>query len=181
MRRRAHKAGACAARRARRPSEYAYQRDEVPALPGFCPSIAIWGGSDPLLPAGTRERLSALIPELEAHVIRPAGHFLTETHSRALRDYLRGWLKYVLTPSLFGRLSCIIIAETPGNISGATIRGETMPKLEPYSRKCPYSYALGLFPSLTLMDERPELAMRLLLHPGGYGQRRRGKTACALP
>ena len=69
--------------------------DEVPALPGFCPSIAIWGGSDPLLPAGTRERLSALIPELEAHIIRPAGHFLTETHSRALRDYLRGWLKYV--------------------------------------------------------------------------------------
>ena len=69
--------------------------DEVPALPGFCPSIAIWGGSDPLLPAGTRERLSALIPELEAHIIRPAGHFLTETPRRALRDYLRGWLKYV--------------------------------------------------------------------------------------
>ena len=42
-----------------------------------------------------------------------------------------------------------------------------MPKLEPYSRKLPYSYALGLFPSLTLMDERPELAMRLLLHPEG--------------
>ncbi len=44
-----------------------------------------------------------------------------------------------------------------------------MPKLEPYSRKLPYSYALGLFPSLTLMDERPELAMRLLLHPEGMG------------
>ena len=44
-----------------------------------------------------------------------------------------------------------------------------MPKLEVYSRKLPYSYALGLFPSLTLMDARPELAQRLLLHPEGMG------------
>ena len=35
------------------------------------------------------------LPEVEAHIIRPAGHFPMETHSRALRDYLRGWLKYV--------------------------------------------------------------------------------------
>lgn len=39
--------------------------------------------------------LCALVPEIEPHVIRPAGHFPMETHSRALRDYLRGWLKYV--------------------------------------------------------------------------------------
>ena len=44
-----------------------------------------------------------------------------------------------------------------------------MPKLEPYSRKLPYSYALGLFPSLQLMEEQPERAMRLLLHPEGIG------------
>ena len=44
-----------------------------------------------------------------------------------------------------------------------------MPKLEVYSRKLPYSYALGLFPSLTLISARPELAQRLLLHPEGMG------------
>ncbi|HIS04046.1 MAG TPA: TrmH family RNA methyltransferase [Candidatus Pullichristensenella avicola] len=44
-----------------------------------------------------------------------------------------------------------------------------MPKLEPYARALPYSYALGLFPSLTLIDARPELAMRLLVHPDGMG------------
>ena len=69
--------------------------DAVPPQRGFCPAIAIWGGSDPLLPADARERLTALQPEVEAHIIRPAGHFPMETHSRALRDYLRGWLKYV--------------------------------------------------------------------------------------
>ena len=37
-----------------------------------------------------------------------------------------------------------------------------MPKLEPYARKLPYSYALGLFPALTLMSTRPELAQRYL-------------------
>ena len=69
--------------------------DEVPPQRGFCPSMAIWGGSDPLMPADARERLAALLPEVETHIIRPAGHFPMETHSRALRDYLRGWLKYV--------------------------------------------------------------------------------------
>ena len=44
-----------------------------------------------------------------------------------------------------------------------------MPKLEAYSRKLPYSYALGLFPSLTLISTRPELAQRLLLNPEGMG------------
>ena len=69
--------------------------DEPTPPADFCPSIAIWGGSDPLMPADTRERLAAQAPDLEAHIIRPAGHFPMETHSRALRDYLRGWLKYV--------------------------------------------------------------------------------------
>ena len=42
-----------------------------------------------------------------------------------------------------------------------------MPKLEPYSRKLPYSYQLGVFPSLMLLEARPDCARRLLLHPQG--------------
>ena len=42
-----------------------------------------------------------------------------------------------------------------------------MPKLEPYSRKLTYSYALGVFPSLMLMEAQPQRALRLLLHPDG--------------
>ena len=42
-----------------------------------------------------------------------------------------------------------------------------MPKLEPYSRKLDYSYQLGVFPSLMLLEARPECALRLLLHPQG--------------
>ena len=44
-----------------------------------------------------------------------------------------------------------------------------MPKLEPYSRKLPYSYQLGVFPALMLLEARPECARRLLLHPQGLG------------
>lgn len=42
-----------------------------------------------------------------------------------------------------------------------------MPKLEPYSRKLSYSYQLGVFPSLMLLEARPECAARLLLHSQG--------------
>ena len=42
-----------------------------------------------------------------------------------------------------------------------------MPKLEPYSRKLNYSYALGVFPSLMLMEAQPHRVQRLLLHPDG--------------
>ena len=38
-----------------------------------------------------------------------------------------------------------------------------MPRLEPYSKDLSYSYALGLYPSLTLMERRPETVSRLLL------------------
>ncbi len=40
-----------------------------------------------------------------------------------------------------------------------------MPKLEPYSKKLAYSYALGAFPALKLLEYRPEAARRLLLRP----------------
>ena len=42
-----------------------------------------------------------------------------------------------------------------------------MPKLEPYSRKLDYSYQLGVFPALMLLEARPECALRLLLNPQG--------------
>ena len=42
-----------------------------------------------------------------------------------------------------------------------------MPRLEPYSRKLPYSYALGVFPALKLLQARPETVSRLLLHSEG--------------
>ena len=42
-----------------------------------------------------------------------------------------------------------------------------MPKLEPYSKKLSYSYTLGVFPSLMLLEARPDKAVRLLLHPAG--------------
>ena len=42
-----------------------------------------------------------------------------------------------------------------------------MPKLEPYSKKLSYSYTLGVFPSLMLLEARPDKAVCLLLHPAG--------------
>ena len=44
-----------------------------------------------------------------------------------------------------------------------------MASLEAYSKKLDYSYCLGLFPSLTLMQSRPDTALRLLIHPSGEG------------
>ena len=35
-----------------------------------------------------------LLPDAETHALKSAGHFLMETHSRAIRDYLRGWIRY---------------------------------------------------------------------------------------
>lgn len=44
-----------------------------------------------------------------------------------------------------------------------------MPKLESYDKKLDYSYCLGIFPCHALLDAKPEMAMRLLLHPAGIG------------
>lgn len=52
---------------------------------------------------------------------------------------------------------------------GSGTWGDSMSKLEPYRKKLPYSYCLGLFPSITLMETRPERATRLLVHPSGTG------------
>lgn len=61
---------------------------------GFCPTLALWGGRDALMNAAAIENVRTLLPEAETHVLKSAGHFPMETHSKALRDYLRGWLKY---------------------------------------------------------------------------------------
>lgn len=61
---------------------------------GFCPTMAIMGGLDPLNDDTRRAQAQRLLKDAEAHIISSAGHFPMETHSRALRDYLRGWLRY---------------------------------------------------------------------------------------
>ena len=61
---------------------------------GFCPTMAIIGGRDPLIDETRQAQIDDLLAEAETHNIRSAGHFPMETHSRALRDYLRGWLRY---------------------------------------------------------------------------------------
>ena len=42
-----------------------------------------------------------------------------------------------------------------------------MPKLDPYDKKLSYSYALGIFPALKLLENRPDCVTRLLLSPDG--------------
>ena len=61
---------------------------------GFCPALALWGARDPLLSGDTRGKLRRFLPDAEIHVLKSAGHFPMETHSNALRDYLRGWIRY---------------------------------------------------------------------------------------
>jgi len=61
---------------------------------GFCPTMALAGGRDPLLDEDRLSQMRALLPDAEIHRLASAGHFPMETHSKALRDYLRGWLRY---------------------------------------------------------------------------------------
>lgn len=44
-----------------------------------------------------------------------------------------------------------------------------MAKLDPYDKKLDYSYCLGLFPSITLMETRPDEVLRMLTQPAGAG------------
>jgi len=61
---------------------------------GFCPTMALLGGRDPLLDDARMNQIHSLLPDAEIHRLASAGHFPMETHSKALRDYLRGWLRY---------------------------------------------------------------------------------------
>ena len=61
---------------------------------GFSPTMALMGGIDPLIDETRQAQIQTLLSDAETHTIRSAGHFPMETHSRAMRDYLRGWLRY---------------------------------------------------------------------------------------
>ena len=56
-------------------------------------------------------------------------------------------------------------------------------KLEKYDKRGGYSYALGVYPSLSLLENRADCARRLLLHPDsldGDGVQLLRETCCAL-
>ena len=65
------------------------------AGPGFCPAMVLLGGRDAMLTQGVRRDIDRLFAEAELHELKSAGHFPMETHSKALRDYFRGWVRYV--------------------------------------------------------------------------------------
>lgn len=62
---------------------------------GFSPIMLLWGGQDMLAGEEVQDVFSRLLPEAERHQLRTSGHFPMETHSKAMRDFLRGWLRYV--------------------------------------------------------------------------------------
>ena len=61
---------------------------------GFCPAMVLTGGRDALMTPSARSDLQKYLAGAETHVLKSAGHFPMETHSKALRDYLRGWIRY---------------------------------------------------------------------------------------
>lgn len=62
---------------------------------GFAPAMALWGETDILMDEKNRAAFARLVPEAEKHVLKTAGHIPMETHSHAIRDFLRGWIRYV--------------------------------------------------------------------------------------
>ena len=62
---------------------------------GFCPAMVLLGGRDALLTRDARKDVSLCLAEGELHELKSAGHFPMETHSKALRDYFRGWIRYI--------------------------------------------------------------------------------------
>lgn len=61
---------------------------------GFCPAMVLVGGRDALMTENVRAQLRKYLAGAEMHTLKSAGHFPMETHSKALRDYLRGWIRY---------------------------------------------------------------------------------------
>ena len=61
---------------------------------GFCPAMVLLGGRDAFMTREMRDAISAHLDGAESHILKSAGHFPMETHSKALRDYLRGWLRF---------------------------------------------------------------------------------------
>ncbi len=65
---------------------------------GFCPAMVLTGGRDTLMTEPARKDLQKYFSGAEFHTLKSAGHFPMETHSKALRDYLRGWIRYNAQP-----------------------------------------------------------------------------------
>ncbi len=61
---------------------------------GFCPAMVISGGRDRMVSKEHQDEIDRLLEGAEKHVLKSAGHFPMETHSKALRDYLRGWIRF---------------------------------------------------------------------------------------
>ena len=52
------------------------------------PVLLIWGSHDPISPLAVGERLLALLPRAELHVIDGAGHDLAQTHPREVASLI---------------------------------------------------------------------------------------------
>ena len=61
---------------------------------GFCPAMVLIGGRDAMFSDAAREEINRYLGSAETHILKSAGHFPMETHSKALRDYLRGWIRF---------------------------------------------------------------------------------------
>lgn len=61
---------------------------------GFCPTMVVYGNKDPLMDEKQLTAVRARLPDAEVHTLKSAGHYPMETHSKALRDYMRGWIRY---------------------------------------------------------------------------------------
>lgn len=60
----------------------------------FMPTMILWGGRDPILGGRIPDRLRYReFKTAEYHVLPGCGHCPAETGSRAVRDYLRGWIR----------------------------------------------------------------------------------------
>lgn len=71
-----------------------YQLDMSRLNDLFMPVMILWGGRDPLLGGVIPARLRTKdLPSAEYHVLATSGHCPGETHSRAVRDFLRGWIR----------------------------------------------------------------------------------------
>lgn len=60
----------------------------------FAPTMILWGGRDRMMGGDVPTRLKQRDFRMaEYHVLKNGGHGLNETHSRAVCDYLRGWIR----------------------------------------------------------------------------------------
>jgi len=62
----------------------------------FMPAMVLWGGRDPLLGGEIPARLkNKEFKSAEYHVLAGSAHYPAETNSRAVCDFLRGWIREI--------------------------------------------------------------------------------------